>query len=315
MIKSVKIIVALLLFVAGSFSSVSSQQYDPLYTQYMFNSLAINPAYAGTSGVLNAMLMSRLQWIGIEDAPKTQTLSFHTPVASRNIGAGLSIIHDIISPVTNTNISTDYSYNFKLNQEFRMSLGLKVSISSFKRDLSKFYDDEDISRDPLYSNPVDKKVLPNFGFGAYCYSSKYYFGAAIPRLVENILSDDGSVSSVNKDKMNRLYMVMGGGVFPVGSYVILKPSFILRASGSAPLSYDLNVNALIKEKLWAGLMLRPKEAFGTLIQLQLSNQMRIGYAFEMMTNKLMSHHRGTHEIMISYDFIFKKENIQNPRYF
>ena len=313
MIKSGKIIVALFLFVTGSFTSINGQQYDPLYTQYMFNSLAINPAYAGTSGVLNAMLMSRLQWIGLEDAPTTQTLSFHSPVASRNIGAGLSVIHDVVGPIANTNISMDYSYQFQLNETFKMSLGLKGSISSFRKDLSRYH--EEVGMDPIYSEPIDKRVLPNFGFGAYCYSDKYYFGAAIPRMIENVLSDDGAVSSVSKDKMTRLYMVMGGGVFPVADYVILKPSFVLRASTYAPLSYDLNVNALIKEKLWAGLMFRPKEAFGALLQVQLSNQMKIGYAFEMMTSKLMSHHRGTHEIMISYDFIFKKENIQNPRYF
>ncbi|MDR2926902.1 MAG: type IX secretion system membrane protein PorP/SprF, partial [Cytophagaceae bacterium] len=291
---------------------IFAQQYDPLYTQYMFNSLAINPAYAGTSGVLNAMAMTRHQWVGFEDAPNTQTFSLHSPIASKNIGAGLSLVLDHVGPVVNTNFSLDYSWQLLLTEKVKLSFGLKGSISSFRRDLSKYFNE--VGNDQIYYETPDSRILPNFGFGLYCYGEQFYAGAAMPRIIQNIISDDGSVSSV-ADRENRLYILMAGGVFNLGTEFKLKPSFMFRASNSAPVSCDLNLNLLIKETVWVGGMFRPREAFGAILQGQLTNQLRIGYAFEMMTNKLMSHHRGTHEIMISYDFIFKKDYIQNPRYF
>ena len=169
MIKYIKYsIVALLL--SGCFNSVKGQ-YDPLYTQYMFNTLALNPAYAGTSGVLNAMVLSRHQWVGFEDAPSTQTFSIQTPVASRNVGAGLSIVHDKIGPVTNTNAFFDYSYQFNLNRTVKMSLGIKGGLSHFKKNLSGYITEIGVD-DDAYNEAIQTKLFPNFGFGFYCYGSR-----------------------------------------------------------------------------------------------------------------------------------------------
>lgn len=303
--------VALLL--SGCFHSVRGQ-YDPLYTQYMFNTLALNPAYAGTSGVLNAMILSRHQWVGFEDAPSTQTFSVQTPVASRNIGTGLTIVHDKIGPVTNTNAFFDYSFQFYLSQKVKMSLGLKAGFSHFQRDLSR-YVTEIGTDDPAYSNQIESKMLPNFGFGAYCFSDRFYAGVSIPRLLENNIGDDAAVNNIQVQKENRLFLLMVGYVQPLSNELMLKPSFLIRATGSAPLSYDLNLSLLIWQRLWVGAMARPGYGFGGLLQYQISPQIRVGYAYDMSTNKMMSHQNGTHEIMVSYEFNFRKENIQNPRYF
>lgn len=312
MIKYLKYTIVTLLL-SGLFYSARGQ-YDPLYTQYMFNPLALNPAYAGTNGVLNAMIMSRHQWVGFEDAPSTQTFSIHTPVASKNIGTGLSIVHDKIGPVTNTNAFFDYSFQFYLNEEIKLSLGLKAGFSHFQRDLSRYLS-EIGTDDPAYSDVVETKLLPNFGFGAYFYSERFYAGLSMPRLLENKIGEDGTLTTMQAPKESRLYLLMAGYVHPLNDDFILKPSFILRATSSAPLSYDVNLSVLIRQKFWVGAMVRPGYGFGALLQYQILPQIRAGYAFDMSTNKMMTHQNGTHEVMISYEFNFRKENIQNPRYF
>lgn len=295
----------------GILSHLQGQQYDPLYTQYMFNSQAINPAYAGTSGVLSTMLMSRSQWVGFSDAPNTQTFTINAPITPKSIGLGFSMIYDWIGPVINMNFSLDYSFRFRISENVNMSLGLKGSLNSFQKDLSKFWNE--VGNDDTYYQEVDTRLLPNFGFGAYCYGNRFYVGASVPRLLENDIGDDGSVSSTHKE--NRLYVLMGGAIIGAGPSVKIKPSFLMRASNSAPLSYDLNINVLINEMLWVGALFRPSEAYGALLQVQITNQFRVGYAFEMSYNNMTSHHKGTHEIMLNYDFVFRKENVQNPRYF
>jgi len=300
------------IFFAGFLTPTQGQQYDPLYTQYMFNSLSLNPGYAGTSGLLSAMLMSRHQWVGFENAPNTQTFSIHSPVGATNTGLGFSMIYDRLGPIVNTNFSVDYAYRLKINEQINISLGLKGAFGYFQRDLSQFFNE--VGTDYVYYEKIDPKLLPNFGFGVYCYGDLFYGGFSIPRMIENIISDDGT-STAYTNKENRLYMLMAGGVVDAGSTFKIKPSFLLRLSNSAPISYDLNLNLLISEMVWVGVMIRPTEAFGALLQAQVTNQFRVGYAFEMTTNNLSSHHKGTHEIMLNFDFIFRKENIQNPRYF
>jgi type IX secretion system PorP/SprF family membrane protein len=312
MIKYLKYsIVALLL--SGCLNSVKGQ-YDPLYTQYMFNTLALNPAYAGTSGVLNAMVLSRHQWVGFEDAPSTQTFSIQTPLASRNIGAGLSLVHDKIGPVSNTNVFFDYSYQFHLNRTVKMSLGIKGGFSHFKKDLSKLKT-KATAGDNAYNEQIQTKLFPNFGFGFYCYSDRFYSGVSIPRLLENNMSDDAQTNNSQVQKENRLYLLMAGYVQPLSDDLTLKPSFLVRATSSAPISYDINLNLIIRERLWIGAMARPGYGYGGIMQYQISPQIRFGYAYDMSVNKLKSHHGGTHEAMISYEFNFRKENVQNPRYF
>lgn len=312
MIRFLKYTLITLLF-SGLFHSVRGQ-YDPLYTQYMFNALALNPAYAGTNGVLNAMILSRHQWVGFEDAPSTQTFSIHTPVASRNIGTGLSIVHDKIGPIANTNAFFDYSFQFQLNQTVKMSLGLKAGFSHFQRDLTKYLIEVGVE-DPAYSNNIETKLLPNFGFGVYCYNERFFAGASVPRLLENKIGDDGALSTMQTPTENRLFLLMAGYVQPLNKDFVLKPSFLIRASGSAPISYDLNLSLIVRDRLWVGAMVRPGYGYGGILQYQISPQLRVGYAYDMSTNKMRSYQNGTHEVMISYEFNFRKENVQNPRYF
>jgi type IX secretion system PorP/SprF family membrane protein len=290
-----------------------SAQQDPLLTQYMFNTLALNPAYAGTNGVLSVMLASRHQWVGFEDAPTTQTFTIHTPVAKKNFGTGLTVIHDKIGPVTNTSAWFDYSYHLRFNGKAKLALGLKGGFSYFQKDLSR-YQTEVGTNDQAYAESTEPQLLPNFGFGAYFWSDRYYVGLSTPRLIENELGDSEAASAFIS-KENRLYLLMAGYVVRLGPDWHLKPSFIIRATESAPVSYDFNLNLLIKERLWIGGFYRPTESVGGIIQYRITNQLSAGYAYETGIKDLVSQFGDTHEVMLSFEFNFRKDKILNPRYF
>lgn len=308
-----KIKTLLIIWLAWMGPNLLSAQQDPLLTQYMFNTLALNPAYAGTNGVLSAMLASRHQWVGFEDAPSTQTFTIHTPVARKNFGAGLTVIHDNIGPLTNTSAWFDYSYHLRFNGKAKLALGLKGGFSYFQKDLSRFQTEVG-TNDQAYAEATEPQLLPNFGFGAYFWSDRYYVGLSTPRLIENEL-DDSEASSAFISKENRLYLLMAGYVFPLGADWQLKPSFIIRATESAPVSYDFNLSLLIKEKLWVGGFYRPTESVGGIVQYRLTNQLSVGYAYETGIKDLVSQFGDTHEVMLSFEFNFRKDKILNPRYF
>lgn len=292
----------------------SKAQQDPMYTQYMFNTLAINPAYAGTRDMLSLMLLSRHQWVGFEGAPSTQTLTAHSPVANKNIGLGLSLIHDHLGPTRQTGLYFDYSFQVKMNEALRLSFGLKGGFNYYQLDMTQLnrltpYDD------PAYNDPNISKLLPNFGFGLYLYSTRFYLGLSAPKLLENKFSTEGDIESEQTGKETRHYFITSGAVFDLSNEVKFKPSILTRLAEASPISFDMNVNFLFKEKLWVGGMYRISNSFGAIVQYQITKQFKIGYAFDMTTNELRNYNSGTHEIMINYEFNFNKEEVQNPRYF
>ncbi|ASB47843.1 PorP/SprF family type IX secretion system membrane protein [Alkalitalea saponilacus] len=299
-----------LLFLMLLLTSNIKSQHDPMLTQYMFNPLILNPAYAGTNGVLTAMAMSRYQWVGFEDAPSTHTFSMHTPVVSRNFGTGFSIIHDQIGPIKNTNAWLDYSYQIYLTDQTRMSLGLKGGFSFYQKDLSRYANDIDIT-----DGYTDSKFLPNFGFGVHVYNHRYYVGLAAPRLIENSMSETDSNESTFISRENRLYLLMAGYAYPLNNELVLRPSFMLRATESAPFNLDLNVNLLIRDLFWVGLLYRTDNVIGGMVRYQVTQQLGLGYAFDTNFGGVSSHFGNTHEAMIIFEFDFRKEQVQNPRYF
>jgi len=291
----------------------SKAQQDPMYTQYMFNTLALNPGYAGTRDMLSLMALSRHQWVGFEGAPSTQTVTAHTPVASK-IGLGLSLIHDKVTPTSQTGLYFDYAYRINVSDKAQLSFGLKGGFNHYQFDVNGLHAPQPGS-DPTLEVPVVSKYLPNFGFGLYLYADKYYFGASAPKLLENKLAS-GEVEVLGEaGKETRHYFFMGGMVFDLSSDVKFKPSFLTKITQASPLSLDLNANFLLREKLWLGVLYRLNDSFGAMVQYQFTPQFGVGYAFDMTTNEMRNYNSGTHEIMISYEFNFKKDKVQNPRYF
>ncbi|MBN2165826.1 MAG: type IX secretion system membrane protein PorP/SprF [Marinilabiliaceae bacterium] len=295
-----------------SAACVKAEQ-DPIFNQYQFNTLIINPAYAGSNDVMSLMILSRHQWIGFEGAPNTQTLTLHSPLNQKRVGLGFSIIRDELLPVSKTDIFADYSYLLNITDYTTIRLGLKAGFHNILINYSKL-DQEITTNDNAYPAENFSNLKPNFGFGLYLSGKAYYLGLSIPRLLETDLSDKNNTSSLS-NKYYRHYYFIAGTIFNLSNEIKLKPSLITRLSSSTPISTDFNLNALFREKLWIGAMYRLSNALGGLIQYQFSPMIKIGYAYEMELGELKQFNNGTHEIMLNIDFSFKKGKVYNPRYF
>ena len=299
--KKIKLLFGI--FTLLSITMVFGQQ-DPQYTQYMYNMNILNPAYAGSKGVTSIGLLGRTQWVGVDGAPQTLTLSAHSPVG-RAVGLGLSVIHDEIGPVTEDNIHVDFSYTIFTSEEGRLAFGLKGGFT--------FLDVEDfISTDPDPLNIPIHEIYPNFGAGAYYYTDKFYLGLSAPNFLESRhLEKEGGVVSSASEKMH--YFLTSGFVFDLSENLKFKPSAMLKAVSGAPLSVDLSGNFLINEKFELGLSYRFDDSISAMLGLNVNEDFRIGYAYDYTTSKFGKFNSGSHEIMLLFDFIGKK--IKSPRFF
>ncbi|HEX2937060.1 MAG TPA: type IX secretion system membrane protein PorP/SprF [Bacteroidales bacterium] len=288
--------------------TISAQQ-DPMYTQYMFNLLAVNPAYAGSHGALNVTGLYRNQWVGVEGAPSTQTLFAHSPFIKKNIGLGLTVVNDKIGPVRQTMLFADYSYTIRVSANTKLAMGLKAGINMLKTSFSDVEltqtNDQSFVDEPL-------SPQPNFGFGLYLYSEKYYVGVSVPKLLKNKLEQTIDYSKIT---LQQHFFIMGGYVFTINDKLKFKPTSLIKMTGGAPMSLDLTASILYREKLWLGIGHRFGDSFGALIQFQVSPQLRLGYSFDQTLSQMARYNSGSHEIMFTYDFIFKKDKIISPRYF
>mgnify|MGYP001267178647 CR=1 FL=1 len=288
----------------------SRAQQDPMYSQYMFNVLAYNPAYAGSADVFTMMALSRHQWVGFDGAPSTQTLAIHSPLPGQKLALGFSAMNDVVGPVHRTSAHVDLAYRIQTGVNTRLAFGLKGGLDLFQADLATL---PTVQADPSSAN-IQGAVLPNFGFGLFWHSPTYYLGLSTPKLMENEISSvSGNVMTTSTEA--RHYFLIGGYVFDMGQDLKFKPSFMLRAVEGAPMSLDLNANFLLRERIWMGVMYRVTNAFGVMAQYRINEQMRLGYGFDMTTTKLGAYNAGTHELMLSYDMRFSKGRTISPRYF
>ena len=301
------IIAAILLAIAFPASKAQAQQ-DPMYSQYMFNTLAFNPAYAGSADVFTAMALSRHQWVGFAGAPTTQTLSMHSPLPGNKLALGGNLIHDVAGPAKQNSAFIDVAYRIRTGTDTRLAFGLSGGVNFFQADVASL---STVEADPSNAN-IGGKVLPNFGFGLYWHAPRYYVGISAPKLLENVIGDDGLVAT---NQEFRHYFFMAGYVMDISQDLKFRPSFMLRAVEGAPHSLDLNANFLLRDRIWFGAMYRYGNAFGLMAQYQVNEQLRLGYAFDMTTTKLGAYNAGTHEIMLGYDFKFTKGRTISPRYF
>ncbi len=297
-----------LLLCSFLFSTKVEAQQDPMYTQYMFNTLPINPAYAGSREMLSAIVLGRKQWVGFEGAPTTATFSIHSPVY-KAMALGSSLVYDEYGPVEQTSFFVDYAYHLKLSERLKLSLGLSGGFKYYTVDFNGLY--KVTTTDAAYANSIEELFLPNFGFGLFLYSNNFYFGASAPRLIENSYKDSGYGAGTEV----RHYYALSGVVIHASKDLIFRPSVMARVADSSPFSIDFNLYSILYDKFWIGAMYRLNDSFGAMVQYQLNQQLKVGYAFDLTSNALSTSSSGSHEIMISYDFQFDKNKFYNPRYF
>jgi len=299
--KKIKLLFGILALM--SVSTVFGQQ-DPQYTQYMYNMNVLNPAYAGSKGVPSIGILGRTQWVGVEGAPRTFTLSGHAPMG-KAVGMGLSVIHDEIGPVKEDNIYADFSYTIFTSDVGRLAFGLKAGVT--------FLDvRQTIMVDPDPLNVPIHQTSPNFGAGVFYYNTNFYLGLSAPNFLETKhLEKEGGIVSTASEKMH--YFLTSGYVFDIADNLKLKPSTMIKATEGAPISVDLSLNLLVDEKIEVGLSHRIDDSISGIVGFQVNNDFRVGYAYDYTTTRFGNFNSGTHEIMLIFDF--NRKNIKSPRFF
>lgn len=296
-----------LTFLLCSFVGISQQ--DPQFTQYMYNTLSVNPAYTGSRGHLSILGLYRAQWVGINGAPESQVFAVDGPI-SNNIGLGLVIANDKIGPSNETLFDANFSYTIRLNNENKkLSFGLKGGGRIFNVDFSKgSYADPDIA----FQRNINSKFLPTIGAGVYYHTDKSYFGFAIP----NFFAEEHYDSEELNIATERLhYFLIGGTVFDLTADVKLKPAFFVKWVPGAPIIADISANALIKETLTLGLAYRWDDSFAALLGLQISPNLSIGYAYDFTTTDLRNYNSGTHEIFLRFELKSEDRKLKSPRFY
>lgn len=303
----------LLLLAAGSLAPDLRAQQDPMYSLYLWNMLSVMPAYAGSGDVLNVTAVSRMQWAGLDGAPTTHSLSANAPINRRTLAIGGSLVYDQIGRTSTTSAFTDLAYRMRITRDWRLSLAIRGGINHVS--IANTQVENTDPNDPTFAADQSGRVHPNFGFGLFLWSKEGFFGVSAPKLLRNYLASapsDGLVTGYFQEATH--VFVTGGWVFPMGA-AKFKPTFMLRATEGAPLSAEVSGNFLLMEKLWLGASLREGSNITALMSLQVSDQFRVGYAYDMGNNSLTSRLSGAHELMISYDPVFNRERVRSPRYF
>jgi len=297
-------------------SKIEAQQ-DPHYTQYMYNMNIMNPAYAGSKENLSVGLLYRMQWIDIEDAPKTGTLSIHSPVG-KNVGLGLSAISDKIGPVEENNIYADFSYTLNLGGEHRLAFGVKAGATFHKVGLLS-----DISApgfvhdagDPFLSSNVDNTYV-NVGAGFFYYTNKYYLALSVPNFLKTThldVTQSGQQYKFGSETQH--YFITGGYVFQLTNDIKFKPSFMVKSAFDAPTSVDGSLNFLFMEKFEIGATYRLDDSFGGMATFAVNPNIKIGYAYDHVTSDLKFTTPSSHEILLLFNLNFPKKVSVSPRYF
>ncbi len=303
----------ILLMLSAAFMAVeAAAQQDAMFTHYMYNTLVVNPAYAGSRDALTLTALHRSQWVGFPGAPMTQTLTAHTPFRKENIGLGMSIMNDNIGKINNSSIYFDFAYRIRLDKKSMLSLGLKGGINVFR---AKFDDLTTIQINDQSFQSAGAAVAPNFGFGAYYTRDRFYAGISTPRLLENNFRQGGS--SVVALKEQRHYFFIAGYQFKLSNTLELKPTSFVKMTLGAPVEADLSASLIWKKMLHIGAMFRTGDAFGVLAGYNITNQLFLSYSFDWSyALQTVRYHGGSHEIMLRYDFIFTPSHkAVSPRYF
>jgi type IX secretion system PorP/SprF family membrane protein len=306
---NIKILILLLV------SGFSYAQQDSQFTQYMYNTISINPAYAGSRDTFSVFALHRSQWIGLDGAPQTNNVSVNTPIKDTNVGIGVSIINDKIGPSDENNIAVDFSYTIPTSDNFKLSFGLKASANLLNIDFNKLsqYDNGDTN---LATN-IDNKFSPNIGLGFYLHSEDTYVGLSIPYLLDTKHFDRyaNTGSSSNLAKQDIAYYLTVGHVFELNENLKFKPSVLTKLIQGAPVGFDFSANFLINEKFVAGASYRLNAAVSGLLGFQATDSWFIGYSYDFDTTGLSNYNSGSHELFLRFEIFNRYSKIYSPRFF
>tara|TARA_R110002049_G_scaffold1498_5_gene11642 strand:- start:4946 stop:5881 length:936 start_codon:yes stop_codon:yes gene_type:complete len=310
--KLLKFNIAVFILLSGG---VSFAQQLPQFTQYMYNTISINPAYAGSRETLSIVGLHRSQWVGLDGAPTTQTLSVHTPMQNEKVGLGLSFINDELGYENFSYLYGDFSYTIPVGLKTKLAFGLKAGFTQYNID-RELLTDPTVVTDHFFDD-VSNRFSPNMGIGAFLHTDRWYLGLSAPRIL-NTDYNKGKQGTLDYVALERIsYYFTGGYVFDLSNTTKFKPAMLMKATNGAPLSFDITANFLFNDVFWLGGSYRINEsaaALGAIADFQISKQLRIGYAYEYPLSELRAYTSGTHEILLMFE-IFQSKRIKSPRFF
>lgn len=292
-------------------------QQDAQFTQYMYNTQIVNPAYAGSRGALSFGALYRTQWVGFEGAPKTGTFTVNSPIGVlENMGLGLSIVRDEIGPSIESNVNVDFSYTIQTSETADLSFGLKAGVDLLDIDFMKLniFD----TNDPRFQNNVDNKIQPQIGAGLYYNTDKFYAGLSVPNFLTTKHYDESNINNIDNETIaaERLhYFLIAGYVFDLSENVKFKPATLVKAVSGSPLQWDVSANFLINEKFTVGAAYRWSAALSGLVGFQATDAIFIGFGYDYQTTDIEQYSDGSYEIMLRFDVFSNPERVVAPRFF
>ena len=288
-------------------SLLGFSQQDPMYSQYMYNMLSVNPAYAGSKGGIHGVLLHRSQWLNVEGAPTTQNFTLHSPINGEKMGLGLNVVNDQIGVSSRLNIQGAYAYKLQL-EDSKLAFGIQASISRWRNNWQELKTID--PNDPSFALSGESFIKPNFGVGVYWNNDRFFASAAVPHLLNQNLSDEAVEAA-----LRRHLFASFGGLYTINDQLKFKPSVMLKFVDSAPLQADINAELIINDRVWIGASGRVWDGLVGMAQVKIRDNFWIGYAYDYPLTEIRRVSGGTHEIFISYTHFLRKPKILSPRYF
>jgi type IX secretion system PorP/SprF family membrane protein len=303
-------ILLLLLVTAAAYA-----QQDALFTQYMFNKLEFNPAYAGSRDAFSADLISRFQWIGIEGAPRTISVTAHSSLRNPHIGLGLYAYRDEIGPTVDFNLMGCFAWRIVFPNS-KLSFGLAGGIKYYNIEWDKLNSKQ--QGDLELINQTTNRVVPDADFGIYYYGKRFYAGLSSKHLLQNELtvSSTPQTEGSGYTKLLRNFYGIGGVTFNLSENVVFMPSTLIKYVQNAPLQADINASFFLFNRFMIGASYRTVNAIGVLVGIDVGKGFSVGYSFDWWWNSLNVYNQGSHEIRLGYELdLFNRNRLLTPRYF
>lgn len=313
-----KVYLILYIIVFGSlFPDSAEAQQDPQYTQYMYNPLAINPAYTGSRDVLSVVGLYRSQWVGLEGAPRTFTVSAHSPLSER-VGLGFNVTRDEIFIAQESYIDANFSYNIKTSENGKLAFGLKAGIHLLDIDSNRAITGpfDPTSEDPVADINVDNRLSPQIGAGLFYYTDRFYMGLSVPNILETEHFDDSNNSNSSSTATERAnWYLLTGYIWDLSQDVKFKPTLMTKLVSGAPLQVDVSANFLLYDKLTLGAAYRWSAALSGMVGFQFSDQIFIGFGYDQETTELQQFNDGSFEVILRWELFSRKNRLLSPRFF
>ena len=296
-------------------------QFDAMFTQYMFNEVFINPAYAGSKEAMSATLLHRQQWVSFPGRPVTTSFAIHGPLLDNKMGLGLSVLSEKIGAMNRNLVYGNYAYRLKVHEEGTVAFGLMGGLDN---QIHKFAglrvsDDPNAPMDPNFQQNTPNVMAANFGMGVYYNTRSFFAGLSVPRLLDNDVKFNYNgtktvkVTSIRASRFT--YYLTAGNMFKLSETLKLRGTAMVKAVKSAPVQLDLSAVSLINDMVWAGLSYRSNSSLALILGLQVNKQFLVNYSYDYGLNRIQRYSQGSHEFVLNYLFSFKGRQIITPRYF